>query len=72
VRIQDVIEIHGRRSPSSANSAKTHRQAFVYISSAGRTPDATQVAKIDSIRRAWEGFFFDATDRRMRLTTTLR
>lgn len=72
VRIQDIVDINGSRSPTSANSARIHRQAFVYISSAGRTPDAGKVAKIDQIRRAWEGFFFDATDRRMQLTTTLR
>jgi hypothetical protein len=72
VLIQDVIAIHGPRSPSSVDSSKVHRQAFVYISSAGHTADAGQVAKIDLIRRAWEAFFFDATDRRMRLVTTLR
>ena len=72
VLIQDVVAIEGPRLPSAADSSKLHRQAFVYISSAGRTPDAGQVAKIDTIRRAWEGFFFDATDRRMRLVTTLR
>ncbi len=72
VLISDIIAIHDRRSPSSADAPKVHRQAFVYISSAGRTPDAGQVAKIDQIRRAWESFFFDATDRRMRLITTLR
>jgi hypothetical protein len=72
VLIQDVVAVQGPRSPSSADSSKVHRQAFVYISGAGHTADPTQVAKLDQIRRAWETFFFDATDRRMRLITTLR
>jgi len=27
---------------------------------------------VDGIRRAWEGFFFQSTDRRMQAITTLR
>ena len=72
VLIQDVIGVLGARSPSSADSARVHRQAFLYIVSAGKTADSGQVAKIDGIRRAWETFFFQATDRRMQAITTLR
>ena len=72
VLIQDVIGVLGARSPSSADSARVHRQAFLYIVSAGKTADSGQVAKIDGIRRAWETFFLQATDRRMQAITTLR
>lgn len=72
VLIQDVIAIEGPRSPSAAESARVHRQAFVYLVSAGKAPDNGQVAKVDGIRRAWEGFFLQATDRRMQAITTLR
>jgi hypothetical protein len=72
VLIQDVIAILGARSPSSADSARVHRQAFLYIVSAGKTADSGQVSKLDGIRRAWETFFFQATDRRMQAITTLR
>jgi len=72
VLIQDVISVLGTRSPSSAESARVHRQAFVYVVSAGKTADAGQVAKVDTFRRAWEAFFFQATDRRMQAVTTLR
>jgi hypothetical protein len=72
VLIQDVIAVLGARSPSSADSARVHRQAFLYVVSAGKTADSGQVAKIDGIRRAWETFFFQATDRRMQAITTLR
>jgi len=40
--------------------------------SAGKAADNGQVAKVDGIRRAWETFFFQATDRRMQTVTTLR
>jgi hypothetical protein len=72
VLVQDVIAIFGPRSPSSADSPRVHRQAFVYLVSAGKTADSGQVSKVDGIRRAWESFFFQATDRRMQAITTLR
>jgi hypothetical protein len=72
VLIQDIIAIHGERRPSAAESSRVHRQAFIYVVSAGRTPDAGQVDKLDRIRRAWEEFFLQATDGRMRAVTALR
>jgi hypothetical protein len=62
----------GARSPSVADSPKLHRQAFVYLVSAGRTADAGQVDKLDRIRQQWEPFFLQATDGRMRVETRLR
>ena len=35
------------RAPSSADSARVHRQAFVYVTSAGKTADAGQVSVAD-------------------------
>jgi len=72
VLIQDIIAIHGQRSPSAAQSARVHRQAFIYVSSAGRGPESGQVSKLDRVRREWEQFFLQATDGRMRAITTLR
>jgi hypothetical protein len=72
VLIQDVIAVHGSRSPSSAESARVHRQAFIHIVGAGRTANAAEVAKVDRIRSQWEGFFLQATEGRMRAETRLR
>ena len=72
VLIEDVIAIHGPRIPSVADSSRVHRQAFIYVVSAGRTTDAGQVAKLDRIRTAWEGFFLQATEGRMTANTRLR
>lgn len=72
VLIQDIVAIHGPRQPSTAESPRVHRQAFILVVSAGRSPDNAQVAKVDRIRSAWESFFRQATDGRMEVVTTLR
>ena len=72
VRIEDVIDAMGRREPSSGSSPRTHRQAFVYVVSNGRTLDQAQVDKLDRIRREWTTAFRTATNNRMTLVTKLR
>jgi hypothetical protein len=71
VLIQDVIAVLGPRTPSAAESPRVHHQAFLFVVSAGKTPASIDVAKEDTIRRAWEGFFPQATDNRMQAVTTL-
>jgi hypothetical protein len=71
VLIDDIIAIHGTRVPAAADSPRVHRQAFLYIVSAGRSVDSGQVAKVDRIRQQWEPFFLQATDGRMRAETRL-
>jgi hypothetical protein len=70
--IDDILAVNGQRSPTSAGSPRTHRQAFIYIVSSGRTLDGTQVAKLDGIRRLWEAFFQQATEGRMTANTRLQ
>ena len=72
VIINDIIAIHGPRIPSSAESSKLHRQAFIYVVTSGRAAEAPQVAKIDRIRTQWESFFLQATEGRMTAMTRLR
>jgi hypothetical protein len=72
VLMLDITAIQGDRVPSAADSARVHRQAFVYLVSSGKTADPGQVSKLDTIRRAWEAFFLQATDHRMQAITTLR
>jgi hypothetical protein len=72
VLIDDVIAVMGARSPSSTDAPRTHRQAFIYIVSAGRATDRGQVAKLDNIRTQWTAFFSQATEGRMTAVTTLR
>ena len=72
VLVDDVIAIHGPRTPPSTETSKIHRQAFIYVVSSGRTTDAAQVAKVDRIRSQWEAFFGQATENRMSANTRLR
>ena len=72
VLVDDVIAVNGPRIPSSDNTSKVHRQAFIYIISNGRTADGGQVAKLDRIRSQWEAFFAQATENRMSANTRLR
>jgi hypothetical protein len=72
VLINDIIAIHGERIPTSANSSKVHRQAFIYVVSSGRTAEAARIAQLDRIRREWEAFFLQATEGRMTAITRLR
>jgi hypothetical protein len=72
VLIDDVIAVNGPRVPAAGNSSHTHRQAFLYIVTAGHTLDLSQVAKEDKIRTQWEPFFLQATEGRMNAITRLR
>jgi hypothetical protein len=72
VLIEDIIAIHGPRNPPSAQSSRVHRQAFLFVVSAGRTAGNAQVDKVDRIRREWESFFLRATNNRMTADTRLR
>jgi hypothetical protein len=72
VLIQDIVAVMGERQPPASASPRVHAQAFIHLVSAGATPDASAIAKIDRIRREWEAFFQKATDGRMRVETRLR
>ena len=72
VLVEDVIAVHGPRLPPPSETSKTHRQAFIYVVSNGRTTDSAQVAKVDRIRTQWESFFAFATENRMTANTRLR
>ena len=71
VLINDVIEIMGARQPSSADSPRVLRQAFLFVVGRGRTAAPAAITKIDRIRRAWEAFFARAVDNRARVETRL-
>jgi hypothetical protein len=72
VLVNDIIDIHGPRVPGAADSARLHRQAFIFVASSGSDPSSATVSKLDRIRTEWEAFFLQATDGRMRAITTLR
>lgn len=72
VLIGDVIAAMGPRVPSAAESQKTWRQAWIYLTQRGGTPAPADIARIDGWRTAWETFFTQGTEGRMRLDARLR
>lgn len=72
VLIEDVLSAMGPRVPSSVDAQKTWRQAWIFLTQRGSTPSAADIARIDTWRTAWETFFLQATDGRMRVDATLR
>src|SRR5688572_8066731 len=71
VLINDVVDVMGARQPSSADSPRVFRQAFLFVVGRGRTAAPSAIAKIERIRRAWESFFAGAVDNRARVETRL-
>jgi hypothetical protein len=71
VTIDEVLAAMGSRQPPSSAAPRVHRQGWVLIVSPGRTVDPAAVAKLETIRQAFEGFFFSATGGRMTVETGL-
>lgn len=71
VTIDAVVAAMGARSPAAGTGPRLHRQAWVYVTSAGRPADAAALSKLDSFRHAFEGFFESATGGRMTVDTRL-
>jgi hypothetical protein len=69
--VDDLIKTAGPRSPSTAEAPRTIRQAWVYVTSAGRTVNASEVRKLDRLRLAFEQFISEATSFRMQVDTRL-
>jgi hypothetical protein len=71
VSIADVVAAMGPRNPPASRSPRAHRQAWVYVVGRGRTAEPAAIAKLEAIRRAFEGYFSDATGGRMSVETRL-
>jgi hypothetical protein len=71
VTIADVVAAMGPRDPPASRAPRVHRQAFVYVVSAGRSADPAAISKLEGFRRAFEPFFAAATGGRMVLETRL-
>ncbi len=72
VTIGAVVQAMGARSPAAGSGPRDHRQAWIYVTSAGRSADSASVSKLDTFRRAFQDFFASATGGRMSVDTRLR
>ncbi len=71
VTIGAVVSALGARSPAAGSGPRLHRQAWIYVVSAGRTADPASIAKLETFRRAFETFFGTATAGQMTVETRL-
>lgn len=71
VTVDQLISDVGPRVPSSAQSQKNFRVAFILLTQMGQSPQPGSLAKVDSIRSAWEGFFATAVEGRATMRTDL-
>jgi hypothetical protein len=71
VTIGAVVSEMGARSPAAGSGPRVHRQAWIYVTSGGRAADSASIAKLETFRRAFEGFFSQATGGRMTVETHL-
>jgi hypothetical protein len=71
VTVDDVVAAMGPREPPASRAPRLHRQAWIYVVGRGRTADPAAIAKLETIRRAFEPFFSNATGGRMSVETRL-
>ncbi len=75
VSVADVEAVEGPRTPAFGDAPLVTREAWVFLMSPGEDATAPRVQAalqtLEAIRRWWNGYFYAATDRRMRMLSTL-
>jgi hypothetical protein len=69
--VQNIINQHGDRLPSTNDSMKVFKVAFLLVIPNGTMASAGDISKIDSFRTDWENYFFNTTDNLGSMDTTL-
>jgi hypothetical protein len=72
VTVAQVVAAMGARDPAAGSGPFSHRQAWIYVSSAGQAADPAAIAKLDTFRRAFQDYFASATGGRMSVETQLQ
>ncbi len=72
IRIDEMVQAEGRRTPDHTVAQRRFRFAFILVHSAGIKPSAEAVEKLDRFRREFEAFYHTATGGRAWAETTLR
>ena len=61
ILLDDILRVEENRRPDFRDSPKAFRQAWVLLYLNGQTPSAELIARLDTIRNAWEPFFRQMT-----------
>ena len=73
IPVDAIIAAEGPRQPNHTTAQRSFNFAFVLVIDEGAPPpSAEDIAKLDRIRREWEGFFEQSTDGRAEAETDLR
>jgi uncharacterized protein (TIGR03437 family) len=72
VRVEELAQVEGRRSPDPTVSQRHFRFAFILIVPAGTTPAGVELAKLESYRSRFAGYYARYTGNRASAETTLR
>ncbi len=70
--VDDLIAVHGRRTPDHTVSQRKFRMAMILIVPRGVAVDPALIEQLDDYRRNFEGFYDRATGQRAVAETTLR
>lgn len=71
IRVDELIETEGRRTPDHTVSQRHFRFAFVLVHAAGQMPSAEEIEQVDRYRREFEAFYGAATGGRATASTRL-
>ncbi len=69
--VQDIIDNHGPRGPSTTTSPKRFKVAFILVNGPGVPIVDADIEKLDAFRHAWEAYFDVATNSLGVMDTTL-
>ncbi|MCC6858395.1 MAG: hypothetical protein IT158_07535 [Bryobacterales bacterium] len=72
IRVQEVIEAEGRRTPDHTVAQRRFRFAFILIVRQGTEPSADDLAQVETYRREFEKFYSRATSERALADASLR
>ncbi len=72
VRVEEVIEAEGRRTPDHTVAQRRFRFAVILVVAAGTEPTAEVIQQVDGYRREFEAFYRRATSERAVADTSLR
>ncbi|MGH9631799.1 MAG: hypothetical protein ACRD7E_26130, partial [Bryobacteraceae bacterium] len=72
IRIDEIIQVEGRRTPDHTVSQRQFRFAFALITAAGQPPNPEQLQQLESYRAQFEAFFKEAASGKAAADTSLK
>ncbi|HBY59574.1 MAG TPA: hypothetical protein DEH78_07105 [Solibacterales bacterium] len=71
IRVQEIAEAEGRRSPDHTLAQRRFRAAFVLVTPAGTPPTAEQLQQVETYRREFETYYRRVSSERASMETNL-